>query len=58
MNHCWQDYREHLEETGREGSDEWIATWHDGNKTCLLEDGHEGDHDFVDDNSIEIKLSA
>lgn len=40
MNHCWKDYREHLEETGRTGSAEWIATWDDGNKTCLLEDGH------------------
>lgn len=57
-NHCWKDYRTHLEETGHIYSDEWVETWYDGNKTCLLDDGHEGEHEFVDDNSIEIKLTA
>jgi len=58
MNHCWKDYREHLVEIGQEGTPEWVETYYDGNKTCLLEQGHEGDHEFTDDNSIEIRLTA
>lgn len=58
MAHCWKDYRSHLEDTGRIYSDEWVATYHDGNKTCMAEHDHEGEHDFVDDNSIEVKLAG
>lgn len=57
MNHCWKDYREWLVEQGREYSDEHIATYHDGNKTCLAADGHDGDHEWIPDDDIVIKLA-
>ena len=56
MPHCWKDYRSHLEETGRIFSDEWVATYHGTNKTCMAESGHEGDHEFVDDDSITVQF--
>jgi hypothetical protein len=56
MVHCWKGYREHLEETGREYSDEWVATYHGSNKSCMLELDHDGDHEFVDDNSIVVEF--
>jgi hypothetical protein len=53
--YCWKDYREHLEETGREGTAEWVHTFGpDGSGTCLLEADHEGDHDFVCNSSIVV----
>jgi hypothetical protein len=59
MNHCWKDYREHLEETGREGSAAWVHTFGPGGSgTCLLEADHECDHEFVNDSSIEITFAA
>lgn len=54
MAHCWKDYRTHLEETGREYSPEHVATYYEGNKTCMREKDHEGDHDFVNDDSIVV----
>lgn len=54
MNHCWKDYRTHLEEIGKIHTPEWAATFHDGNKTCMSERDHEGEHDFVDDRSIVV----
>lgn len=56
--HCWKDYRTHLEEIGQIYSEEWVETWHEGGKTCLLEDGHDGDHDFVNDSTIMVSLKA
>lgn len=56
MLHCWKDYRTHLEETGHEYSAEHVATYYDGNKTCMLERDHEGDHEFVDDDSITVQF--
>jgi hypothetical protein len=56
MTHCWKDYRTHLEETGRIYSDEWAATYWNGDSTCMREAGHEGDHEFVDDNSIVVQF--
>lgn len=54
MKHCWKDYRTHLEEIGKIYSYEWIATYHDTNRTCMREANHEGDHEFVSDDSIEV----
>ena len=56
--HCWKGYREHLEETGKIYSDEWVATYYGTNKTCLAEHGHEGEHEFVDDDSIEVRIAS
>jgi len=58
MPHCWKDYRQHLEEIGQIYSGEWVETYYEGNKTCLLELGHASDHEFVDDNSIEVRVKA
>lgn len=54
--HCWKDYRTHLEESGQIYSDEWANTYHDGNKTCMGEANHEGEHEFVDDDSIVVSF--
>lgn len=58
MNHCWYDYRTHLEETGKIYSQEWADTYLSGNLTCMAEAGHEGDHEFVPDESIEVAFKA
>ncbi len=50
--HCWKDYRVHLEETGKVYSDEWVSTYCEGNKTCILEARHTGEHEFTDDSQI------
>lgn len=57
MAHCWKDYRTHLEETGRIYSAEWVETYYSGNSSCMREDGHEGDHDFVDNDSIVLEFN-
>lgn len=54
MKHCWYDYRSYLEETGKIYSEEWVATYTGGNKTCMAEKDHEGEHDFVDDDLIAV----
>ena len=56
MAHCWKDYRTHLEETGKIYSDEWANTYLAGNNTCMAENGHEGEHEFGDDDSIVVQL--
>lgn len=53
--HCWKDYRRHLEETGKIYSAEWANTYLVGNKTCMADAGHEGEHEFVDDGAIEVQ---
>lgn len=54
--HCWKDYRTHLEEIGQIYSESWCATYTDGNKTCMSEADHEGEHDFVEDSSIVVSF--
>lgn len=57
MTHCWKDKREWAEETFGFHSDEHLATYHDGgNATCMLEDGHEGDHEWTADEAITISF--
>jgi len=58
MIHCWKDYRTHLEEMGHLYSKEWVETYENGNMTCLLEGGHEGEHEFTPDNCIEIRFKG
>lgn len=58
MIHCWTGYREYLEETGRENTPEHIATYTEGSKTCMLEDGHSGEHEWTDDCDIGITFPA
>lgn len=54
MPHCWKGYREHLEDIGKIYTPEWAETYERGSKTCMLENGHGGEHDFVDDSAIVI----
>lgn len=57
QGHCWKDYREYLEEIGQIYSEEWVHTYApDGDKTCLREDGHEGDHEWTSSRDIVISL--
>ena len=60
MNHCWQDRSAHILETYGWGSDEHCATYHDDyvSGTCMLEDGHDGAHEFTDDDAIAVTFSA
>ena len=52
--HCWKDKSEWAEETYGIGSPEWADVIINGNATCMLPTGHEGEHDFVDDGQIGI----
>ena len=56
MLHCWKDRRQHIEEQYGFGSDAWVETfaedWKPG--TCMLPDGHSGEHDFTDDGDIGV----
>lgn len=57
--HCWKDYRTHLEEIGKEYSPEWAATYDEGgNSTCMLEHGHEGEHEWTNDHDIVITFKG
>lgn len=57
--HCWKDKREWALETFGEHSDEHLATHMDGgNATCLLEDGHEGPHEWTADGDIVVSFAA
>lgn len=59
--HCWTGKREWAEKTFGWGSDEHLATYsEDGDSrdgTCMLEDGHDGDHDFTPDDQIGVTFA-
>jgi hypothetical protein len=50
MKHCWQDYQSTLEP----GTDEWAKADGEMSKTCMLEDGHSGPHEWTDDDQITV----
>ncbi len=50
--HCWASYREWLEERDPENPLIFDLMIHD--KICLLEDGHEGPHEWTDVRDIVI----
>jgi hypothetical protein len=53
MVHCWQGKREHTEF----GSQEWHDTFlDDGDGTCMLDDGHDGPHEFTPDSQIIVQF--
>lgn len=50
MIHCWKDKTDYLYET--EGySDSWAES-HIHSGTCMLEEGHKGEHVFSPDDDI------
>ncbi len=55
MKHCWKDYSEYVAEKHGEWSSEHIAAMVDDG-TCMLEDGHEGEHRFTPDSGIVITV--
>jgi hypothetical protein len=54
--HCWADYAASLEV----GSDAWVRYWsgEDGGATCILEDGHDGPHEWTPDGEISVEFAA
>mgnify|MGYP001589898352 CR=1 FL=1 len=56
MNHCWKDKSEYASEIYGEWSDEHMtALVEDG--TCMLTDGHPGEHEFTPDSQIMITVT-
>jgi hypothetical protein len=55
MTHCWKDRREWIEETCGFHSPEHLATYNEPGATCLLEDGHEGPHEWTPDEGITVQ---
>lgn len=63
--HCWKDYTEHLEEIHGWGTPAywvaWAAQWSDEDtfhgSTCMLEDSHDGPHDFTPDSDIGVSFA-
>lgn len=54
--HCWKGRNEWLEERYGHTSPEYIGAIHDTSATCLLEDGHDGDHEWTPDSEIGISF--
>ena len=62
MTHCWMGRTEWIEQTYGYLSDEYIAdaaAAYDGkmSATCMLPDGHDGPHEFTDDDQIRISFA-
>ena len=54
MTVCFKDYREHLEESGLSDMDALMRTLEEGDKVCMAEKGHAGEHEFVDEDEVEL----
>lgn len=62
MMHCWKDELEHIEETYGYLSEKYIEHcgdhWFDDyDGTCMLEAGHDGDHEFTDTSELLIRFA-
>jgi len=53
--HCWKDKSTYMMEKYGRGSEEHVAAYFN-NGTCLLLKGHDGEHQFTDDKSIQIRF--
>lgn len=49
---------EHAEELHGFGSQEWADAYNEPHATCMLEDGHEGPHEWTLDNEIMISFPS
>lgn len=54
--HCWKGKGEYMAETFGWQSDEHLAVYRDGDGTCLLEDGHEEEHEFTPDSETVVSF--
>lgn len=52
--HCWQSHLETL----KPGSEAWVKAMDEMTKTCMLPAGHEGPHEWTDDDKITIAIAA
>ena len=54
--HCWHGRIQDIEERFGSNSAEYLATFAEGfmDGSCMLEDGHDGPHEFVDDDKIGV----
>lgn len=57
VQHCWTGRRDSIEEQFGFGSKEWAASMNDPDGTCMLPDGHGGDHDFTLDSEIGVSFA-
>jgi hypothetical protein len=57
-NLCWTDRRTWIEETYGYLSDEYIESYVDDSATCLLDEGHECDHEWIPDSEIGVSFPA
>jgi hypothetical protein len=57
--HCWADKAEHVAKEHGEYSPQHIDTMYgpSGNATCMLEDGHDGPHDWTSDSEIVVEFT-
>jgi hypothetical protein len=55
--HCWKDRGQHVQEVFGFGSPEYFEfLTHGKGGTCMLRDGHPGQHEWTDDTEIVISL--
>lgn len=58
--HCWVSRRQEIERVHGWMSKEHIETrdecWQDG--ICLLQDGHEGEHEFTDTKDLTVRFTG
>lgn len=55
--HCWKDRLAWIEDVHGHGSDEWCAAYDKPSATCMLEDGHDGPHEFMPDSDIAVSFA-
>lgn len=60
--HCWMGKRDYAIDVHGWGSPEHLATYSDNDEedndgTCMLPDGHDGEHEFTPDNEIGISFA-
>jgi hypothetical protein len=56
--HCWEDRHDFETRDVAIGSDAWVASHFKPNATCMLEDGHDGPHEWTDDGDIGVRFIA
>ena len=54
--HCWKDRLEWAEEHYGVGSKAWKIASGAPSASCMLPDGHDGPHEWVEDKQIKVKF--
>lgn len=54
--HCWKDRHEWIEERYGFGSGEWAANYNLPSATCMLAHGHDGEHEWTNDDEIGVSF--